>query len=471
MSPPRCRERWPEIAATGSAFWQSGRTGSWPAGQFRCEHDPPVTRLAITYVLVVPLLIFAVHGGFSFEHASWNSDLGAVGGKIAVASTEAETLRDRIQAWIALGLCTAVMVPQYRRVADVAKRIPLVVSLPLYAMLSALWSQDWGLSLRSGLSLLATTLFSFYLAGCFSERQQMQLVMLTGGCTALSSIALVVLWPEFGMDHQFHEGAWQGLFTQKNVCAEATLFMLTPALALRGAGRYGQLLRGLYISLCLFMIFMTQSRTGWAITLLYLVFAAVLRALGRFERKGLLPVAGTLFAATAAIVIAAIQYPALILSTISRSATLSGRAQIWSAISASILRRPIGGYGFDAFWSLLQGEASRVFASAGWVVTGAHNGFLNVGLELGFVGLALVALVFLQACRHASQAFHPGHSAYVDWCIGIVFLTLIYNLDERTLMATQYLPWILFIVACVGLREAGRATLPANAPDTEGQVQ
>ena len=65
----------------------------------------------------------------------------------------------------------------------------------------------------------------------------------------------------------------------------------------------------------------------------------------------------------------------------------------------------------------------------------------------------------VQACRHANAAFYPGHSAYVDWCIGIVFLTVVYNLDERTLMATQYLPWILYIVACAGLRKAAFRTV------------
>jgi exopolysaccharide production protein ExoQ len=103
---------------------------------------------------------------------------------------------------------------------------------------------------------------------------------------------------------------------------------------------------------------------------------------------------------------------------------------------------------------MLTGEATRVFSATGWVVTSAHNGFLNVALELGLVGLALVVLTFVQAGRHAMAAFRPGHSGYVDWCIGIVFLTTVYNLDERTLMAPQCLPWILYIVACVGLRRA-----------------
>ncbi len=262
------------------------------------------------------------------------------------------------------------------------------------------------------------------------------------------------------------------LFTQKNVCAEATLFLLTPALALPAMSRYGQMLRSAYIGLCLLIILMTQSRTGWAITVLYLGFACTLRWLGRLGRKDLLPFAAPLFVTAGAVLVAAIAYPALVLSLIGRSGNFSGRQQIWGAIVASIGRRPLGGYGFDAFWSLLTGEASRVFTATGWVVTSAHSGFLNVALELGLSGLALVLVTLVQACRHATAAFYPGHSGYIDWCIGIVFLTVVYNLDERTLMATQYLPWILYIVACLGLRAAafGRDSSGKEVRIAEGVV-
>src|SRR5271170_271047 len=215
----------------------SAATIGWQDGR---GLDLPVTRLAVTYVLLVPLLIFAVHGGFSFEHAAWNSDLGAFGGKIAVVSTPSETLRESLQSWVAMSLCLLAIAPYYRCVANVCWRMPLMLALPLYAIASACWSQDAGLSLRSGFTLLVTTLFAFYVASRFSPRQQMELVMLTGACVAVTSVTLALFWPQFGIDHQLHEGAWQGLFTRKNVCAEATLFLLTPALALPGLGPYGQ---------------------------------------------------------------------------------------------------------------------------------------------------------------------------------------------------------------------------------------
>jgi exopolysaccharide production protein ExoQ len=417
----------------------------------------PVTDLLVSYVLLIPLLVFAVHGGFSFEHPEWNSGFGALGGNFAVASTSDETLQERVQAQIALGLCVLAMLPHYRRIVDVSRNMPLILSLPLYAILSALWSQDGALSLRSGISLLISTFFAFYLASRFSPTQQVHLLLMAGTCVAVMSIVVVVCWPRFGLDHQLHEGAWQGLFTQKNTCAELTLFFLTPALAITGRGRYGQILRALYITMCLVIISMTKSRTGWVITAVYLGFVGGLKILGIFERKSLLPLAALLFALVGLTTVFALRSPALILKVISRSGDLSGRAQIWQAVMESIGKHPIGGYGFDAFWSLLQGEASSIFAATGWVVTGAHSGFLNVGLELGMVGLFLVAATFVQAFRNAQLAFRPGRrSSYVDWCIGIVFLTLIYNFDERTLMATQYLPWILYMVACVGLAQSAQ---------------
>ena len=329
--------------------------------------------------------------------------------------------------------------------------MPLMVLLPSTRCLSALVAGPGNEPAQRPLAA-SDDLLRVLSGGRFSERQQLELILFVGACIGISSSALAFFWPQFGLDNQLHQGAWQGLFTQKNVCAESTLFLLTPALALPAAGRYGQLLRAGYVVMCLLIILMTQSRTGWAITLLYLGFAFCLNLLGKFGRKDLLPLAAIFFGTAGAMLVAVIGYPSLVLSLIGRSGSFSGREQIWSAISASVLRRPLGGYGFDAFWSLLQGEASRVFVSAGWVVTSAHNGFLNVALELGLVGLALVLITLIQACRHANAAFYPGHSPYVDWCIGIVFLTVVYNLDERTLMATQYLPWILYIIACAGLR-------------------
>ena len=135
---------------------------------------------------------------------------------------------------------------------------------------------------------------------------------------------------------------------------------------------------------------------------------------------------------------------------------MSGRSQIWSAAFESILKHPLLGYGYAAFWSVLNGEMSNIVVATGWVVTGAHNGFLNVWIELGAVGLALVIATFVKAGKDALTCFKSNRSKSIDWYIGILFLTIVYNMDERTLVAQQNLTWMLFIIACVGLSEAAR---------------
>ena len=200
---------------------------------------------------------------------------------------------------------------------------------------------------------------------------------------------------------------------------------------------------------------MTQSRTGWAIAYALPWICRKPSRAAKVRAEGPSAVDGACSSGRRERWWSRFMaYPLLVLSMIGRSGSFSGRAQIWGAIVASILSASTRRVWLRCILVDAERRGTRVFSATGWVVTSAHSGFLNVALELGLVGLALVLFTLVQACRHAMAAFRPGHSGYIDWCIGIVFLTVLYNLDERTLMAPQYLPWILYIVACVGLRKA-----------------
>ena len=87
----------------------------------------PVTQMAVTYVLLDPLILFAVHGGFSFEHSEWNNDLGAFGGKMAVVTTDAGAMRDRLQTVVGLSFCLAAMAAYVRSVARFTQTMSLIL--------------------------------------------------------------------------------------------------------------------------------------------------------------------------------------------------------------------------------------------------------------------------------------------------------------------------------------------------------
>src|SRR5260370_31854078 len=113
--------------------------------------------------------------------------------------------------------------------------------------------------------------------------------------------------------------------------------------------------------------------------------------------------------------------------------TLTGRTAIWVGITQSISKRPILGYGFYAFWQGLNGESANIILANHWVFGYAHNGMLEILLQLGIVGLVAFLITFFRGTKDAWICFRYGRSIGVEWYTGILFLTLLYNFDEATL--------------------------------------
>ncbi len=59
--------------------------------------------------------------------------------------------------------------------------------------------------------------------------------------------------------------------------------------------------------------------------------------------------------------------------------------------------------------------------------------------------------------------FPSGRSIGVEWYTGILFLTLLYNVDEATVLFPNNLQSIMYVLACCGLAVAANA-LPRGFP-------
>jgi O-antigen ligase len=76
-------------------------------------------------------------------------------------------------------------------------------------------------------------------------------------------------------------------------------------------------------------------------------------------------------------------------SAVGRDATLTGRTEIWAGLLPDLMRQPFLGYGFSGFWNAQRSLEHQIGE--------AHNGYLDVCLQLGFIGF-LVMTVFLLSC-------------------------------------------------------------------------
>jgi len=95
-------------------------------------------------------------------------------------------------------------------------------------------------------------------------------------------------------------------------------------------------------------------------------------------------------------------------NALGRGNGLSGRTYIWAA-SIAAAGNPVIGTGFESFWNANAAKVNRTLHLDGFVdlsnLVSAHNGYLEVYLDLGLVGVCLIVLILMNGYRHASKAF------------------------------------------------------------------
>ena len=133
-----------------------------------------------------------------------------------------------------------------------------------------------------------------------------------------------------------------------------------------------------------------------------------------------------------------------VLDLLGRDDTFTGRTDIWDAALGSIGSRPIFGYGFGAFWRGEAGPSKAVVDSVDWVTPNAHNGVLDLCLELGIAGLLVFAIGFGQRFRTALQEYRRQESSGAMWPFLFLSFLLVYNLTESTLLVQNSLSWALY---------------------------
>jgi len=132
--------------------------------------------------------------------------------------------------------------------------------------------------------------------------------------------------------------------------------------------------------------------------------------------------------------------------------TMSGRTEIWRAAISSGLKQPMLGFGFGAFWRGVQGESLNVFLTTGFALWQGHNAYLDIWLDLGFVGLGLFAITFFAACRDAYLCLVPNRPREFDWYLGTIFITVCLGMTQGQLMYPNSLAVLLYFISCTGIR-------------------
>ncbi len=421
---------------------------------------------ASTWGLLLLLLYFALDGVSPFLN-------DPIALRAVSTSSEGGVVGERLNKLWMFVVCMIFVAQRHQAVRRLSMQMKLVTSFPILALLLFPVSQLATRTISSGALLLAAILLMYYIMSRYRFDELLELFLILGTGTIAASIVFALALPQYGLDGMGgHATAWKGIFSAKNFLGDMAVFFLTVAVSYRGRTSFLRSVRAAQIVFCLVAIVFSHAATAYLLTAIYVVYFLIMKTLRRFRKKDYFVLCILLLGALSVVIVMIVATPGLLLSVLGKDSSLTGRTEIWSAAIDSISQRPLFGYGYQAFWLGLQGESYRVILAVSWVLAQAQNGFLDVTLEMGTLGLAIVLLVFGFAFRDAGvcllRSRDHAQLRAVEWYLAVVLLTLICNFSESFLFEPKHLGSMIFVIACVGLKQEWLRLHASAAPQPRG---
>ena len=345
-------------------------------------------------------------------------------------------------AWLPIyaGLALAALWQSRQMVAAMFAR-PLFVALAILACCSFAWSLAPTLSLRRGVALGTTVVFALYLAVRLGPLDLLRLLgwswLLLAGLSLISG----VVSPGFAQMTEVHVGAWRGFWYEKNTLGGhmARAGLLFAGLSLLDSARRRVWLMGLASASAL--VLLSTSKTALLGLVLGLAFFCWGCAMARGWRQAvLLGWLGSFIALIAGAVF--LLAPDLVFDLLGRDPSLTGRTEIWGALSSAISDRPWLGHGYGVFWIEQSEPAFWVRQTVQWDAPTAHNGWFETALGLGLVGLALAVLDYLWILAKAGWV--ALKSPFALLVAATLAQLLLFSLSESVIAMQNSIVWVTY---------------------------
>jgi O-antigen ligase len=339
---------------------------------------------------------------------------------------------------------------QLREAAAAALRAWTLSLLVALTFISMTWSIDPDVTERRGVAILFTTLAGLVIAARFTWPRFLEVFAAAFAVVVVLCFAFALLLPSYGkMTFEF-PGAWRGVWDQKNTLGYnmSVGFMVFAAAALANPAR-----RWLWIGFgaaAIVLLVLSSSKTS-VVSVLIGCGGIGLVALAR--RGPVSAIGATFIGVSALIGLAFTVYidPDLLLGLLGKDATLTGRTKIWTAVLHQIEKRPWTGYGYGAVWD----DTSRwgpfywISKEQGFVIHEAHNSWLGIWLELGYIGLAAWGLLFAAAWSRTVLAIYQGPWAY--FALPFLAVFSLHTLTEMVALVQNDWIWLMFSAIAVKL--------------------
>lgn len=348
---------------------------------------------------------------------------------------------------VSYGIVGLLIILHWKRVLYVSTADKLLLVLVGLCVTSILWSASPSFTIDEVKALLRSTMLGAYLAARYSIKEQMQLWAWVLGIAALLSIML---------EFKSINASWSGLFTYKNFLGQTMTFaaVLFLTMTLKQGKKQWLALSGCIIAAIL--VFLSQSKSA------YLVFGVLLLILPLYKLVKLhykLRVVLLIFAMLlggSLIILAIGNLETLLVDILGKDLTFDGRTTIWALMLDKVREQPWLGYGYSGFWT--SDHALYVLKNS-WALTGgnanvearfnAHNSFMEVLLQLGFIGLLLYIFSFLTTLARSVYLYgflvDPVERLRIFWILQSLIAIFLFNWSDSNGVLGSGSMWSFYV--------------------------
>jgi O-antigen ligase len=342
---------------------------------------------------------------------------------------------------------------------------PLLIAFLAFAWLSIIWSVEPAVSMHRSLLMVGAAGVGWYIGDRFTLRNQVRLLSWLGWTAAATTVVALFTWNRLARATNNHLGEWSGIYVNRNSLALVLSVGLLGSMFFLRTARHRRFVR-YAIWLQAILLFLTRSKTGVIGLGVAFAVALVVHWLRKQRSTSLRPLAAAyvVFATFATTGLFVHWYWADIIKRLNRNTDLTGRTTIWQLVRWFGHLHPWRGWGFEAIWTntraigqaqAANGQFNLKGIPGGWPYA-AHNGYYEIQVGLGYLGLALLVLFLGHASWRAFQFAWNRRSVESLWPLAFLAFAMVVNFSESLFVSSEAV-WALTVAAAVA---ATRTTRP-----------
>jgi exopolysaccharide production protein ExoQ len=320
----------------------------------------------------------------------------------------------------------------------------LVISALAFLVLSVMWSFSPIASLKLCFNYIVLVIGAWGMAFALRPIQIMRVTVRV--CTASAIASICVLPTSLGRMSDPETGAFDfiGIFGYKNLLGEAMVAGVLAALYCMMGDKHARLRYAFLIALYVLLILACKSGTSLIISGCYILLLIIMLL---YAKGGIARVASVAALTVALLVSAIISIdPNWALESLGKDPTLTGRTELWPYVIDAILEKPLFGWGFDGFWFPSNPAATSISDAVGWSVPEAHNGLLELLLQLGIFGTALFMANMVGNVSLAVKCIKRGDKALGRIMLLFIVGVILMSVSEAILLTPSMIPTLQFFL-------------------------